>query len=157
MKLFIYKTLLIFLLIYLLFQLTIGLVVKKIKKEIYNFKSKENKNNYEGDYYGLSTSKAISQILRLENDENNRIINIGVASHTPLQRGIDFIDINKKDLIRIVGQEFNSAKYIYKNNISEVDINYNKKYNIPGNFAKIDELIVDEIIIYEIYKNTKMQ
>ena len=42
MKLFIYKTLFIFLLIYLLFQLTIGLVVKKIKEEIYNFKSKEN-------------------------------------------------------------------------------------------------------------------
>ena len=121
------------------------------------FLSKENKNNYEGDYYGLSTSKAISQILRLENDENNRIINIGVASHTPLQRGIEFIDINKKDLIRIVGQEFNSAKYIYKNNISEVDINYNKKYNIPENFTKIDELVVDEIIIYEIYKNTKMK
>jgi hypothetical protein len=42
MKLFIYKTLFIFLLIYLLFQLTIGLVLKKIKEEIYNFKSKEN-------------------------------------------------------------------------------------------------------------------
>jgi hypothetical protein len=42
MKLFIYKTLFVFLLIYLLFQLTIGLVVKKIKEEIYNFKSKEN-------------------------------------------------------------------------------------------------------------------
>jgi hypothetical protein len=42
MKLFIYKTLFVFLLIYLLFQLTIGFVVKKIKEEIYNFKSKEN-------------------------------------------------------------------------------------------------------------------
>jgi hypothetical protein len=42
MKLFIYKTLFIFLLIYLLFQLTIGLIVKKIKEEIYNFKSKVN-------------------------------------------------------------------------------------------------------------------
>ena len=42
MKLFIYKTLFIFLLIYLLFQFTIGLIVKKIKEEIYNFKSKEN-------------------------------------------------------------------------------------------------------------------
>ena len=42
MKLFIYKTLFVFLLIYLLFQLTIVLIVKKIKEEIYNFKSKEN-------------------------------------------------------------------------------------------------------------------
>jgi hypothetical protein len=121
------------------------------------FLSKDNKNNYEGDYYGLSTSKAISQILSLEKEENNKIISIGVASHTPLQRGIEFIDINKKDLVRIVGQEFNSAKYIYKNNITEVDINYNKKYSIPENFTKIDELIVDEIIVYEIYKNTKIQ
>jgi type I restriction enzyme M protein len=92
-----------------------------------------------------------------EAKEENKIINIGVASHTPLQRGIEFIDINKKDLVRIVGQEFNSAKYIYKNNISEVDINYNKKYNIPENFKKIDELIVDGIIIYEIYKNLKIK
>ena len=42
MKLFIYKKLFVFLLIYLLFQLTIGFVEKKIKEEIYNFKSKEN-------------------------------------------------------------------------------------------------------------------
>ena len=123
------------------------------------FLSKENKNNYEGDYYGLSTSKAILEILKKDKEakEENKIINIGVASHTPLQRGIEFIDINKKDLVRIVGQEFNSAKYIYKNNISEVDINYNKKYNIPENFKKIDELIVDGIIIYEIYKNLKIK
>jgi hypothetical protein len=123
------------------------------------FLSKENKNSYEGDYYGLSTSKAILEILKKDKEakEKNKIINIGVASHTPLQRGIEFIDINKKDLVRIVGQEFNSAKYIYKNNISEVDINYNKKYNIPENFKKIDELIVDGIIIYEIYKNLKIK
>jgi hypothetical protein len=42
MKLFIYKSLFITFLIYLLFQLTIGLALKKIKEEIYNFKSKEN-------------------------------------------------------------------------------------------------------------------
>ena len=42
MKLFIYKSLIITFLIYLLFQLTIGLTLKKIKEEIYNFKSKEN-------------------------------------------------------------------------------------------------------------------
>jgi len=42
MKLFIYKSLFITFLIYLLFQLTIGLTLKKIKEEIYNFKSKEN-------------------------------------------------------------------------------------------------------------------
>jgi hypothetical protein len=42
MKIFIYKTLFVFILIYILFQLTIGLTIKKIKEEIYNFKSKEN-------------------------------------------------------------------------------------------------------------------
>ena len=42
MKIFIYKTLFVFILIYILFQLTIGLVIKKIKKEIFYFKSKEN-------------------------------------------------------------------------------------------------------------------
>jgi DNA-binding transcriptional MerR regulator len=42
MKIFIFKTLFVFILIYILFQLTIGLTIKKIKEEIYNFKSKEN-------------------------------------------------------------------------------------------------------------------
>ena len=42
MRIFIYKSLFLIILFYILFQLTIGYTVKKIKEEIYNFKSKEN-------------------------------------------------------------------------------------------------------------------
>jgi hypothetical protein len=42
MRIFIYKSLFLIILIYILFQLTIGYTVKKIKREIYNLKSKEN-------------------------------------------------------------------------------------------------------------------
>ena len=86
MKLFIYKKLLIFLLIYLLFQLTIGLVVKKIKEEIYNFKSKENvelikkKIRSELDYaikkdkyLDENDAKLINDFLKkIKNELNNR-------------------------------------------------------------------------------------
>ena len=48
--------------------------------------------------------------------------------------------------------KFKAADYIYKNNISEVDINSNKKYLIPVNFKKISEYKIDGIILYEIYK-----
>jgi hypothetical protein len=116
-----------------------------------SFLSKKNKNNFEGDYHGLATSQFIIEIIKKE-ENNNKIINIGVASHTPLQRGLESLDFNKKKLINIVGQEFNLADYVYKNNISEVDINLNKKYTIPNNFKKINEFAIDEIIIYETYK-----
>lgn len=42
MKTFIYKTLFIFFFIFVLFQLTFGLMIKEVKKNIYNFSSKEN-------------------------------------------------------------------------------------------------------------------
>ena len=54
-----------------------------------------------------------------------------------------------------MGQEYENADFIYKNNIHEVNSNLNKKYNIPVNFAKIYELNVNGVIIYEIFKNIK--
>ena len=42
MKIFVYKTLFVFLCIFLLFHLTIGAKLKQLEGEIENFKSKEN-------------------------------------------------------------------------------------------------------------------
>ena len=42
MKIFFYKTLIVFFLGFLLFQLTIGAKISQYKEEIYNLKSKEN-------------------------------------------------------------------------------------------------------------------
>ena len=52
----------------------------------------------------------------------------------------------------IVGQEYNLADYIYKNNVSEVNIKLNNKYNIPRNFSKVYQLNINKTLIYEIYK-----
>ncbi len=54
-----------------------------------------------------------------------------------------------------MGQEYEKADFIYKNNISEVNSNLNKKYNIPNNFVKIYELNTNGVKIYEIFKNLK--
>ena len=36
--------------------------------------------------------------------------------------------------------------------MSEVDKNYNDKYKIPAEFSKIDEFILNNVKIYEVYK-----
>lgn len=112
--------------------------------------TKKAKNSYEGDYHGLGGSKFLFEISK----DNSEIINIAVASHTPLQRSKEFIDIELGKFINIVGQEYYKADYIYKNNISEVNSYLNKKYDIPNDFIKIEEFIIDGISIYEIYKKT---
>ena len=80
---------------------------------------------------------------------------MAVASHTPLHRSLESIDVNLRENFEVIGQNYKEADFIYKNNIHEVNSNLNKKYNIPDNFAKIYELNVNNIIIYEIFKNTK--
>ena len=36
--------------------------------------------------------------------------------------------------------------------MSEVDKSSNDKYKIPSNFSKINEFILDNIKVYEVYK-----
>ena len=57
--------------------------------------------------------------------------------------------------IRIIGQEYSNADYIFKNNISEVNSRFNHKYDVPKNFVKIEEYIIDGILIYEVFKSNK--
>ena len=114
-----------------------------------SFVSEKTKNNFEGDYYGLATKHFFKKIL---NFERSNIKNVGVASHTPIQRGLESLTKNQREKIKIVGQEYALANYIFKNNISEVNSKLIKKYQIPDNFSKIYELKVDKVIIYEIYK-----
>ena len=111
--------------------------------------SKKNKNIYEGDYHGLASKHFFEKIIF---EDDREIINIAVASHTPIQRGLEGISFKFKKKLNIVGQEYNIADYIFKNNISEVNSKLIKKYDIPKNFSKMYELEVDKVIIYEIYK-----
>ena len=62
------------------------------------------------------------------------------------------MDAKKRSKFIVVGQEYEMAKYIYKNNISEVDSILNKKYEVPENFSKVYEKKIGKLIIYEIFK-----
>tara|TARA_B100000886_G_scaffold333739_1_gene288260 strand:- start:2137 stop:3768 length:1632 start_codon:yes stop_codon:yes gene_type:complete len=111
---------------------------------------KTKKKDFEIDYWGLAGSKFLKEILALEN--SNERINIGVASYIPLERSIKLLNDNEKKLINIVGQEYNKAKYIFNNNLSEVNKFKSKKYLIPSNFRKISDYSINQFIVYEIYK-----
>ena len=114
-----------------------------------SFLSEKIKNSFEGDYHGISAKHFFQKISKI--DKRNAI-KIAVASHTPLHRGLEGISPNLKKRFEIVGQEYHSADYIYKNNISEVNSELNKKYEVPENFSKIYELKINKVKIYEIYK-----
>ena len=61
--------------------------------------------------------------------------------------------IDKENKIEIVPIKKNdTADILYSNKISEVDKKFNKKYEIPKNFYKIKEHVIDGVVIYEVYK-----
>lgn len=109
-------------------------------------------NKYEIDYHGLSGKNFFQYIDQID---NSNLIKVAVASYTPLHRSIEILDQRFKKKFTIVGQEYFDADYIYKNNISEVNSKLNKKYDIPKNFDKINELKIQDILIYQVYKKNK--
>jgi len=113
------------------------------------------KNSFEIDYYGLGGARFLNRIIAME--PNKKLVKIGVASHTPLQRSVEFLKQSEKNKFEIVGQEYHEADYIFKNNISEVNSKYNDKYDVPYNFVKIEEYILDGILIYELFKLNENQ
>ena len=114
-----------------------------------NFLSKKIVNSFEGDYYGLSAKHFYEKILEID-DKN--LIKIAVACHTPIQRGLEALPSDSRKRFKIVGQEYNDADYIYKNNISEVNKRLNNKYEIPKNFSKIYEFKIKKLLVYNVYK-----
>ena len=110
------------------------------------------KNSFEGDYHGISGKDFF---LKLISDNKGKKMSVAIASHTPLHRSLESINFDLRKNFEVVGQEYKNADFIYKNNISEVNSNLNKKYNIPNNFVKIYELDVNGIKIYEIFQKIK--
>ena len=107
-------------------------------------------NKFEVDYWGLTGKKSLEKILVLE--KNKKPIKVAVASFMPLERSLVLLSKEDRKKIIIVGQDYENADYVYTVFISEVDINGNDKYKIPSNFTKVDEFILDNIRIYEIFK-----
>ena len=59
--------------------------------------SENKKNVFEGDYYGLSGKYFF---LKLNSEYKNEKIKVAVASHTPLHRSLEGIELNiRKNLM----------------------------------------------------------
>ena len=112
--------------------------------------SSKYKNNFEIDHSSISGKDALNWIVN--NEDSDKKIKIGTASWSPLYRNIDGLEKEKRELINFVGQNYSDAKYIYTNNISEVDKTKDKKYDIPKDFKQIYSFMIDDLVIYEIYK-----
>ena len=151
-----YKSLLRILLVILLFcffELTYKLYVYHPFQSIYfnNFLNKEDKNGYEIDYQSLTRSEALKEII---NDAKKDVIKIGTASWTPLKNGVSMIPLEKRKKIIFTGTNDKvNADYIYTNHFYEIDVRYDKKYEIPDNFYLFKSLFIDDIRVYSIYKN----
>ncbi len=108
---------------------------------------------FEIDYWGLTGKKALENILNLEKNKNS--VSVAVASYLPLDISKKLLNKNDRKRIKIVGQDYLNADYIYTNFVSEVDKNYNDKYKIPTNFSKINTFISNNVVVYEIYKKNE--
>ena len=105
---------------------------------------------FEVDYWGLSGNKFLREILEIEKDKN--YISVASASYIPLERSKKLLNEKDRKKIKIVGQDYQNADYIYTNFMSEVDKKYNDKYKIPSNFSKINTFTIDNVVVYEVYK-----
>ncbi len=116
-----------------------------------NFLNQESVNKFQVDTPSISRANALKFIHEIEKN-NDKKIYVANASWTPLYNGKDMLksDLQKKFIF--VGQEFDQADYIYTNFIYKADEKYNKNFKIPKNFKKFDDLIINDILIYSIYK-----
>ena len=118
------------------------------------FTTNNIKNSLEVDYTGLSGYSFLKDIAELEKNKDQ--LKIGTASWYPLWRMTDLLKQDDKNRIKILSNDDrDKSDYIYSNRISEVDKKIDNKYNIPNNFKKFKEFIVDGAIIYEVYKRTE--
>ena len=139
-------------LIYLIFILNKMLIYHPYQNIYFNslYNDLSIHKKFEVDYWGLTGKKFFNDILILNPDKSQ--IKIGTASFLPLHRSIKLLDKRKRGKIQIIGQDFQNADYLYSNFISEVDKNSDDKYKIPDNFTKIDEFILDNVKIYQVFK-----
>jgi len=137
------------------YNLTIIYIYHPFQSYYFNELSPNNMyEKYEIDYYGLAGKKFF---LFLHNSDKSDLINVAVASHTPLHRSLEGLDNKVRKRFNVVGQEYKYADYIFKNNISEVNSRINMKYNIPINFDKFEEFKINKILIYEVFKRQNLK
>ena len=116
-----------------------------------NLINKKYVKKFQVDSPSLSRSDALRFVAQ---DSQSNKIYIANTSWTPLYNGKDMLTEEDKKKFVFVGQEVESAEYIYTNNIYKSDEKFNKKYKIPSNFEKIREYKKDNFEIYSIFKKT---
>lgn len=118
----------------------------------FNIIGRNSSSEYQVDMASLSRSEALKLILQDAKKDAKEKVYVATASFTPLYNGLDMLTEKNKKYFSFVGNEYDKADYIYTNKIYEVDVNYNKKYIIPDNFFLFNQLTIDKVKIYEIYK-----
>ena len=111
--------------------------------------TKQFKNKFEVDFTGLSGIKFLRNIAKQDDREN---IKIGVNSWYPLWRMKELLSKEDKKRITIVHNNLDEADYIYSNRIYNVNKKISKKFKLDDNFILDKQLIIDGIIVYEVFK-----
>lgn len=114
--------------------------------------SREFKNKFEADFFGLSGIEFLREIIKTDNSPE---IKIGVNSWYPLWRMLELIEDQDKKRIVFIYDDINKADYVYSNGIYDVNINKSNKYTLNNNFKIYRTLIIDDVKIYEVYKRIK--
>ena len=111
---------------------------------------KQVHKKFDVDYWGLANKRFLESIALSELDKDQ--VNIAASSFTTLDRSIDLLDIKFRKKFNIVGQEYDEAKYIFTNFMSDINRKIEDKYDIPSNFKLYEEFEVNGIKLYEVYK-----
>ena len=112
------------------------------------FITKKVKGQFEGDYSGLS---GISFLREITKEDKSSSIKIAVNSWYPLWRMKELLPYKDKSRIKFIFNNKNEAKYIYSNEIFDVDARKSEKYKLDPSFKIYKRYIVDDIIIYKIF------
>lgn len=116
-----------------------------------NIISKKEKYFFERDAQSLSRVEAIQLIL--DESKDKKQIKIGTASWTPLGDVLYMFNEEEIEKIKFIGNEvLDESDYIFTNYIYNIDIRYNKKYDIPDNFYLFKSVFKDDTLIYSIFK-----
>ena len=117
-----------------------------------NLLTNKDKLNYERDTNYLTRLDFFRKVLNYSSNDNKRI-KIGNASWGPLEDVLIFFDENEKKKIELLGNaNLEQSDFIFTNYMYDVNILFNKKYNIPQNFILLESVVKDGTLIYSIYK-----
>ena len=109
-------------------------------------------NKYDQDMIDWKYTGPKETVATFDKYTNKKEIKIGVSSYIPLERSLKMLKKDQAMRVKIVGQDYQKADYLFNNNMSEVNKFKNDKYLIPKNFKKIDEFYLNGFLIYELYK-----